>query len=407
MGHTTGIDAGEAPLSPAIEPAGKVLVMVEAGRHAAAHCQILLAALHDLCREAIVAVDRRSGAGQIDAPGARIVELDDGAPRRGALARVADARKLVRVLDAERPGVLHVIGLKPAVVACLALKLAKVHGVIVHLPHLAELEPRTGGVPWPYRKLAVKLLGALLKRPDAFLLVERAEDLSELRKLGIDPGPRFAVLAGAGVDPDVFPVLPPWQSEMPVAAFVGSVDEASGLRDLVQAFERLWARGLRLQLEIHGEPPATEPGSRADAWAEEWTRWGLHPGVRCFPWPADTREIWRHAEICVWPARARQGLPRALLEAAACGRALIVTDAAGGRSFVRDEVEGLVVPAGDVPALGAALKRLARDAGLRQRMGAAARLRMLQGFTEAHVKEVLRGAYLSLPVRAPAGRGAE
>ena len=71
-------------------------------------------------------------------------------------------------------------------------------------------------------------------------------------------------------------------------------------------------------------------------------------------------------------------------------------------AFVRDEVEGLVVPAGDAAALGAALERLARDAGLRQRMGTAARLRVLQGFTEAHVKEVLRGAYLSLL----AGKGA-
>jgi glycosyltransferase involved in cell wall biosynthesis len=118
--------------------------------------------------------------------------------------------------------------------------------------------------------------------------------------------------------------------------------------------------------------------------------------VRTFGWPADAREIWRRAEICVLPAHERRGLPRVLLEAAACGRALIVSGAAGGRTFVRNEVEGIVVPVQDSSALGAALERLARDASLRQRMGAAARLRVLQGFTEAHVKEALRGAYLSL-----------
>jgi glycosyltransferase involved in cell wall biosynthesis len=128
----------------------------------------------------------------------------------------------------------------------------------------------------------------------------------------------------------------------------------------------------------------------------ELARWSLHPGIRCTGWPADTREIWRRAEICVWTGSARQGLPRALIEAAACGRALIVSDAAGGRVFVRDEVEGLIVPLGDASALGAALERLARDPSLRQRMGTAARLRVLQGFTEAHVKEVLRGAYLTV-----------
>jgi glycosyltransferase involved in cell wall biosynthesis len=166
---------------------------------------------------------------------------------------------------------------------------------------------------------------------------------------------------------------------------------------LLQAFERLWARGLRLQLEIHGEIPPDGIGS--DALSAEWARWSVHPGVRCFGWPSDAREVWRRAEICVWPARARQALPHTLLEAAACGRALVVTDTGGGRIFVRDEVEGLVVAAGDATALGAALERLARDANLRHRLGDAARLRVLQGFTEAHVKEALRGAYLSLPGR--------
>jgi glycosyltransferase involved in cell wall biosynthesis len=237
-------------------------------------------------------------------------------------------------------------------------------------------------------------LASLLRRPDSFLLAQSADDLSALRARGIDPGPRVAVLGCAGVDPDVYPVLPPSQSEMPIAAFVGPLDASCAARETLQAFERLWARGLRLQLEIHGEFDAE--GTASNVLTEEWARWSAHPGVRCCGWPADAREVWRRAEICVWPAYTRQGLPRPLLEAAACGRALIVTDAAGGRTFVRNEVEGLVVAPRDVAALGNALERLARDSTLRQRMGAAARLRVLQGFTEAHVKEVLRGAYLSL-----------
>ena len=68
----------------------------------------------------------------------------------------------------------------------------------------------------------------------------------------------------------------------------------------------------------------------------------------------------------------------------------------GGHGFVRDEVEGLVVPASDPAALAEALERLARDVGLRARMGAAARLRVLQGYTDAHVSETLRNVYRSL-----------
>jgi glycosyltransferase involved in cell wall biosynthesis len=307
------------------------------------------------------------------------------------------------MLEAERPDVLHAVGVKPAALAALALQLVPPPaGILVHLPDLGALEPQggVGGMAWPYRKVAVRLLASLLRKPGAFLLVGCDEDLAGLRALGIDPGPRLAVIGGPGIDPDVYPVLPPAPGEMPVAACMG---DGGGLRELMQAFERLWARGLRLQLELHGgaeSEGAAGSGSGAEPsnWAAEWARWSLHPGVRCSPdRPADAREVWRRAEICVAPSPARQGLPRVLLEAAACGRALLVADAPGAvRAFVRHDVEGLLVPPGDAVALGEALERLARDVALRHRLGTAARLRVLQGFTEGHVQETLRGAYLSL-----------
>jgi glycosyltransferase involved in cell wall biosynthesis len=110
----------------------------------------------------------------------------------------------------------------------------------------------------------------------------------------------------------------------------------------------------------------------------------------------DIREVWRRADIFVLPARSREGMPRALLEAAACARPLVVTDVPGCRHFVRDGVEGFVIPPEDAEALANALERLARDPELRLRMGEAARLRLLHGFTEAHVKHSLRATYSSM-----------
>ena len=116
--------------------------------------------------------------------------------------------------------------------------------------------------------------------------------------------------------------------------------------------------------------------------------------------------MWRHADIFVLPARSREGMPRALLEAAACARPLVVTDVPGCRHFVRDGVEGFIVPPEDADALADALERLARDPELRLRMGEAARLRLLHGFTEAHVKQSLRAAYASHVRPAPGAHDA-
>lgn len=404
MTHTASTDVADGFAPPRVAaPARKVVVLLGADREAAAHARVLLDVLRELAREVVVVAP--PGTDGFDGPDVGVVHLDCEPRWRNPLRSAAQAWKLARRIAAERPDTVHVVGLAPAALACLMLRAAPAQSTVVHLPDLAVLGSHalSWSRSWPWRRLALRLLASRLARPDAFLLVGSEDDLGELRALGIDPGPRFAIVGGPGVDPEVFPVLPPTQGAMPVAAFVGPVTEAGGIRDLLAAFERLWARGLRLQLEIYGAPGIAGAADSPGGLSADWARWGLHPGVRCAAaWPADTREVWRRAEICVWPAQARHGLPRALLEAAACGRALLVTDAATGRSFVRDGVEGLVVPERNDQALGEALEHLARDAALRQRLGAAARLRVVQSFTEAHVKEALRGVYLSLP--APARR---
>ena len=98
----------------------------------------------------------------------------------------------------------------------------------------------------------------------------------------------------------------------------------------------------------------------------------------------------------VLASRGGEGLPRALLEAASSARPLVVTDVPGNRHFVRDGIEGLIVPPADVDALSAALASLAGDAERRCQMGQAARHRLLEGFTEEHVRSTVRASYAAM-----------
>ncbi|HXY30952.1 MAG TPA: glycosyltransferase family 4 protein [Gemmatimonadaceae bacterium] len=87
------------------------------------------------------------------------------------------------------------------------------------------------------------------------------------------------------------------------------------------------------------------------------------------------------------------------LEAAACGTPVVASSSPGLRESVRDGETGFLVPHGDVPALAAALRRLAADRSLVARMGLAGR-RFAQEFTweraatetEAHLSEIVAGA---------------
>src|SRR5205085_4696124 len=99
----------------------------------------------------------------------------------------------------------------------------------------------------------------------------------------------------------------------------------------------------------------------------------------------DVRSVWARAAIAVLPSTYGEGLPRALLEAAACGRPIVTTDMPGCREVVRHGENGLLVPSHDVGALAEALATLVRDPARRQAMGRAGRALVEREFGEAGV----------------------
>ena len=73
-------------------------------------------------------------------------------------------------------------------------------------------------------------------------------------------------------------------------------------------------------------------------------------------------------------------MPKALLEAAACGRPVVTTDVIGCREAIIDGETGILVPVRDADALAQALTRLIEDPALRERMGKAGRERAIREF---------------------------
>jgi glycosyltransferase involved in cell wall biosynthesis len=78
----------------------------------------------------------------------------------------------------------------------------------------------------------------------------------------------------------------------------------------------------------------------------------------------------------------REGLPKGLIEAAACALPLVTTDVPGCREVVSDGVDGLLVPARNADSLAHAIARLLDDSALAFRLGQAARAKALEQFDE-------------------------
>ncbi|MBE7245433.1 MAG: glycosyltransferase, partial [Actinomycetospora chiangmaiensis] len=234
-------------------------------------------------------------------------------------------------------------------------------------------------------RLALRTLirGPLASTRTRFLF----ENPDDARALGLDPLDRsVTVVGGAGVDPAAFvprplPPMPPLR-----VAVVARMLWSKGIDVAVEAVRLARAQGAQVDLALYGAPDPSNRRAIAEAALRDWSR----DGVMWHGATDDVAATWASHHVACLPSRGGEGLPRTLLEAAACSRALVASDVPGCRSLVRDGIEGLLVPADDAPALAQALVRLSRDPALVAGLGTAARARIeAGGFTEAAVTEAV------------------
>lgn len=356
----------------------------------ASHFLPMARAARELGLEVAVVTRVRAHREMIEATGARVIPLE--AERRSINPMKAGyaAGQLAAILKDEKADIVHCIALKGILVGGFAATLAGVSRRVYALTGLGFLGARTDHVGRLSQR-AVRLLIRGLETKKTGYLFENTDDP---KLLGLDPaGPNVTVVGGAGIDPEALKPSPlPPQPPLRIA-LVARMLWSKGVDLAVEALRAARAEGAAIELSLYGAPDPSNPKAIPE---ETLKAWGAEPGVS---WHGATRDIsaaWRDHHVACLPSRGGEGLPRTLLEAAACGRAIVTTDVPGCRTLVRNGVEGLVVAPDDAAALSEAFLSLAGDPALVARMGEAARPRVLDGFTERDVMEGVKRLYAAM-----------
>ena len=327
----------------------------------------------------------------IRAAGVRLIETSHERGHFGPLRVVSHVLEFFRIMRAERPAVVHLISLRLILLGAAAALAARCPRRVHAVTGLGFL-----GASGTARARAVRaFFGFLLRGPLGGRRVEYVfENPDDPALLGMSAqGPRVTIVGGAGVDaaaftPEPAPPAPPLR-----AALVARMVESKGVAVAVEAVRLLRAQGRDVTLSLYGAPDPDNPRSIREATLLGWSR---ETGVAWRGQTNDIAAVWRGHHIACVPSLGGEGLPRSLLEAAACGRAIVTTDTPGCRSFVRDGVEGFVVPPGDAAALAAALGKFCAAPDLTRAMGEAARARLMQGFTSADVAARFTALYRAM-----------
>jgi glycosyltransferase involved in cell wall biosynthesis len=298
----------------------------------------------------------------------------------GMLGHLRALVEIVRLYRREKPDIIYHVALKPVLFGGLATRLA-----VFRPPAIVSAVMGLGieftGAATSWRKAA---LGWALRfaTGGGRIIVQNPENRDALIGFGIAPQ-RIALILGSGVDTEHFAPLP--DPPEPVAvALVGRMLRSKGVLDAVTAVRALRAEGSAIDLLLAGGP---DPDSRDSLSETELAALAGEPGIEWLGQVADVREVWRRAAIALLPSSYGEGVPKSLLEAASCGRAIVASDMPGCREVVVHGETGLLVPPLDVPALAKAIGTLARDPELCRRMGAAGRACAVAEFAEAKVAE--------------------
>jgi glycosyltransferase involved in cell wall biosynthesis len=306
----------------------------------------------------------------------------------GELRVVAAFTRLYQRL---RPDVVHHVTMKPVLYGSLAARLVGVPAVVNAVTGLGYAY--TGGsLRARTTRVAVRTLwrGAF-GHPRLRAIFQNTEDRDEFVAAGVVRGEQVVMTRGSGVDLAHF--RPAERSpDVPTVLLAARLLWLKGVGEFVEAARRLRARGVPARFVIVGDTddnPTAIPEAQLRDWAAEgaveW--WGRRD---------DMPDVLRSATVFCLPTYYREGIPKAVLEAAATGLAIVTTDVRGVREAVGHEEDGLLVPPRDAGALADALARVLGDDALRVRLGRAARARAEREFGVDAVVAATLAAYADL-----------
>ncbi len=366
----------------------KLLFLVTEDWYFCSHRLPLARAAQAAGYEVVVATRVDLRGDEIMAEGFRLVPIGLRRRSRNPFREMAAIAEIAQIYRRERPDIVHHVALKPVLYGSLAALLVHRPAVVNALAGMGFIFTSSSRTAAVLRSAVSQIFRFLLNAGRSVLILQNPDDEAMLESGGLIAPSRVRLIRGSGVDIDRFAPTPE-PGGTPVVMLPSRMLWVKGVGEFVAAAGTLRTRGVVARFVLVGDGDADNPASIPDAQLKAWYDSGL---IECWGRCEDMPAAFAQANIVCLPSY-REGLPKVLLEAAACARALVATDAPGCREIVRHGENGLLVPLRDAASLADAIERLLGDFALRLRMGKKGRHMVESEFSEKKVIQETLAVY--------------
>ena len=346
----------------------KLLYLVTEDWYFVSHRLALAEAARDAGYDVTVVTNVAKHGGVIRNAGLNLIPADFDRSGLNPLRDSATIAKLAAIYRREKPDVVHHVAMKPVLYGSIAARAASVPRVvnaIMGLGYVFTSESAKANILRPAVRVALR---AALSAKSSRVIVQNRDDRQQLITSQLAKEADVRLIRGSGVDVPAYATTPP-PAGRPRVILPARLLRDKGIVEFIEAARLLKHDGVDAEFVLAGAPDPLNPASLTQDEIDSYVREGV---VTHLGWRDDMASVFADATIVCLPSY-REGLPKALLEAAASGRAIVTTDVPGCRELVQHDVNGLLVPARDAHALAAALRRLISDPVLRGRLATAGR----------------------------------
>ncbi len=286
----------------------------------------------------------------------------------GIVQEFKSFRDIFKVLKEVKADVVHFVTIKPVLYGGIASRVLGIKNRVFAISGMGYVftseKKKTSMLKFFILQLYRMALGGKTSR----VIVQNTDDRDILTRFNIIEEKQETLIRGSGVSLETHT----YEKEpdgTPIVVMASRLLKDKGVMEFVEAAQMLQKKGVLAKFKLYGDIDEHNPASLTRNEVDEIKKESF---VEVHGYTDDIAEVFSASNIVVLPSY-REGLPKVLIEAAACGRAVVTTDVPGCRDAIEENQTGLLVKAKDSHSLAEAIEKLVKDKALREKMGKAGR----------------------------------
>jgi glycosyltransferase involved in cell wall biosynthesis len=271
-----------------------------------------------------------------------------------------------KLLRDVKPDICHLITIKPVLYGGIAARFLPSIAMVFAISGLGSVFTNKGVKARILLTLISRMYRFALTHKNSLVIFQNRDDQSRLMDTGAVEYKNTVLIKGSGVELSKYCYHPPKENLNLIIVMACRLLREKGVVEFIEAARIIRSRGLKIDFKLIGSIDLGNPKTITQNEIDVWRKEGI---VSIVGFCNDMENQLRNSDIVTLPSYYGEGLPKVLIEAAACGRPVITTNHPGCRDAVLPDKSGLLIPIQSAVALANAIEILSKDSCLRLQMG--------------------------------------